>query len=72
MLVQKVFDKVNGMCHNQGLFHGRHKKGIKGDMYGTNIKRIREKKNITQEGLAKGIGVSRQGRLYVGDRQAGT
>lgn len=29
-------------------------------MYGTNIKRIREKKNITQEGLAKRIGVSRQ------------
>ena len=29
-------------------------------MYGTNIKRIREKQNITQEGLAKRIGVSRQ------------
>jgi transcriptional regulator with XRE-family HTH domain len=29
-------------------------------MYGTNIKRIREKKNITQEGLAKRMGVSRQ------------
>jgi len=29
-------------------------------MYGTNIKRIREKKNITQEGLAKSLGVSRQ------------
>ncbi|MDP3789418.1 MAG: helix-turn-helix domain-containing protein [Candidatus Omnitrophota bacterium] len=33
---------------------------MKGCMYGTNIKRIREKKNITQEGLAKRVGVSRQ------------
>lgn len=29
-------------------------------MYGTNIKRIRKKKKITQQGLAKRIGVSRQ------------
>ncbi len=29
-------------------------------MYGANIKRIREKKKITQEGLAKRMGVSRQ------------
>jgi len=29
-------------------------------MYGTNIKRIREKQNVTQEDLAKRIGVSRQ------------
>ncbi len=29
-------------------------------MYGTNIKRIRKKKNITQEDLAKKMGVSRQ------------
>ncbi|MBU4377122.1 MAG: helix-turn-helix domain-containing protein [Candidatus Omnitrophica bacterium] len=29
-------------------------------MYGTNIKRIRKKKKITQQGLAKRMGVSRQ------------